>query len=112
MNEFKSVVSFWTAWDKPFDWDKESIKWMKSRPKVIVDLMLLFPPDCKVKANRDLVTPGPGKIGMVASYFENGTVSVVVPGQWIKGLCDIKWLELVECRVGFTRKDILKIRRK
>lgn len=95
-------------WKIPFEWNAETIQWLKSRPQVIKDLIVKFPPDCLVKATLSLRTPALGETGMVASYFESGLVSVVVFGKPIKALCQVDWLEVVEHRQGSTPEDVKK----
>lgn len=54
------------------------IAWLKSRPQVIRELMLRFPPGCLVrtKPGVDLFEPQPGTIGLLRGYHENGELSV------------------------------------
>jgi len=106
MNNHEELMK---EWKKPFDWDAETVKWFKSRPQVIKDLLVKFPPDCLVKGTRPLGTPAKGETGIIASYFENGLVSVVVPGKEIKAQCQAEWLEVVEYRKGSTPEDVKKI---
>lgn len=77
----------------------EAVAWMRSRPQVIKDLMLKFPPVCTVKANRPLDCPQQGKTGEVISYHDDGTVSVggvsFIFDTPIKANCKTEWLEVV-----------------
>jgi len=106
MEQLVSKEEVLKAWEEPFEWDTETVKWLNSRPQVIKDLILRFPLDCKVKGTIPLRTPAQGEVGIVASYFESGLVAVVVPGKNIKAQCQPEWLELVECRPGMTVEDI------
>jgi len=96
----------WDEWNQPYIWSDLTLHWLKTRPAVIIELILKFPPDAKVKANRTLDLPRPGEIGIVSSYFEDGTISVVVPNRDIRAQCRPEWLELVACRPGMSPKDI------
>lgn len=106
MNNHKE---FMEEWKNPFEWNVETVQWLVSRPQVIKDLIVKFPPDCLVKATCVLVTPAPGETGIVASYFENSMISVVVPGKDIKAQCEADWLEVVEYRKGSTPEDVKKM---
>lgn len=86
---------------------QEGIDWMRARPASLHDVMIKFPPSCKVRALRPLHTPGPGKIGQIVSYVENKdeppTVRVVeVPDGNIAGECQQDWLEVVEYYENIT----------
>lgn len=61
--------------------EQEAIKWLRSRPPVIQDLLRRFPPQAKVKTKPGvrLIVPAPGIVGVVNSYFEDGMVSVIAP---------------------------------
>jgi len=101
-----AATKMWEEWEVPVQWDDETIKWLKSRPQVILDLMMKFPPDCKVKGTRSLDVPRPNEVGIVSSWFENGLISVVVPGRNVKAQCQVGWLEVVEYRQGFSPEDL------
>lgn len=47
-------------------------EWFKTRPKVIQDLCRQFPPESEVRII------GTGQIAYIYSYFEDGTLSVIV----------------------------------
>ena len=96
----------WSEWERPYQWTPDAIKWLKSRPQPIIDLMLRFPFDAKVVALIDLQVPPPGQVGIIASLFENGDVSVVVPGSDFKAICKTEWLKVIEYRPGATPDDI------
>ena len=99
---------FFRLWEEPYEWTPEAIEWINTRPKIILDLILEFPPDCKVKGTRPLRHPAPGRIGIVISHFEDGLISVVDPGDKVKAMCEPGWLEVVEYRKGMTKQDIIK----
>lgn len=69
------------------DEDRQTLEWIRSRPSCVQALMRKFPPSCKVLATRQLVCPAPGRTGVVASYFEDGTLSVQDEEVWL-GLSD------------------------
>ena len=87
---------------------QELIDWLRSRPAPVQELLKMFPPGCKVRAREgvSLITPAPGKAGRVVSWTEDGSVSVVVPGDDTRGFCDPDWLEVVEFEEGMTSKDV------
>lgn len=87
--------------------------WLRGRDE-IHELMLAWPPGTKVTSREDapLMIPAPGLVGVVVSWFENGTVGVEAPmaatltspitgytaeqGQTIRGECDPTRLEILE----------------
>lgn len=80
--------------------DGDVAAWIRSRPPEVQALIRRFPPMCLVEAvpGRLLYVPAPGVIGVVASYFENGTVKVEAPGpagEPASALCEADWLEFV-----------------
>jgi hypothetical protein len=53
--------------------DELSIEdWLRSRPPSVKRLVRRFPPFCVVRANRPLICPMPGTLGLVVSLFEDG----------------------------------------
>lgn len=108
MEQLTDANEIWELWKEPYEWDKTTIEWLNSRPQVIKDMLLKFPSDCKVKTKkgRSLRIPGPGEIGILVSHFEDGLVSVIVPGKPIRGQCKMDWLEVVEYRPGMSVEDI------
>ena len=101
-------VGPWLA--KPhFLWIDEAKAWVRSRPPSVQALMLRFPPNCHVKAKPEhsLMVPAPGTFGIVASYSEDGSVSVVQsPTAGIRAQCRSEWLELAACRLGQDIEDV------
>ena len=99
------------------DWQVEDanitpvmIRWMRSRPYNIKEVMLKFPVECLVRATRDLVCPAPGTVGFLAGYNENGTMIIVQhPDQDLSARCDPDWLEVVGYRKGLTPNDVRSI---
>jgi hypothetical protein len=87
---------------------QEGIDWIRNRPRVLHDLMIQFPPSCKVKATTKLLVPGPGKIGQVVSYVErkDGRPPMLrvreLPDGRIGAECEPGWLEVVEYVENFT----------
>lgn len=80
---------------------QEAIDWIRSRPACLHDLMIKFPPSCRVRALRPLHVPRPGTEGQLLSYVEdqkNGKHSVTVfelPDGKIRAQCQPEWLEVV-----------------
>ncbi len=80
---------------------QEGIDWIRSRPPVLHDVMIRFPPSCKVKATIPLHVPAPGKVGQVVSYVEKEDGSppnvrvVELPDGNIAAECETSWLEVV-----------------
>lgn len=99
---------FLKEWEQPFVWDSVTIEWLNSRPKEVIEMMLRFPIDAKVKSTRPLDCPKPHEIGIVVSYLENGLVYVAVPGRPLKAQCQQDWIEIVEYRKGLSPDDIRK----
>ena len=88
----------------------EAIDWIRSRPPVVRDLMLKFPPSCLVRANTPLRHPAPGVIGKVVSYLENGNVRVVDgPDGDVAAECQPHWLEVVGYWNGVTPDRVREI---
>jgi hypothetical protein len=79
---------------------QEALDWIRSRPKSLHAAMIALPPSCFVKANRPLLTPGPGKTGQVVSYVEkkDGKPANVrvreVPDGTVAAECEVGWLEV------------------
>jgi len=98
----------WEEWDTPYLWDQVTIDWLNTRPLKIIELILAFPPEAKVKTvqGRALDCPKPWEVGIVASYFEDGNISVVVPGRPLRAQCQPEWLEVVEYRKGLSPDQI------
>lgn len=97
----------WAEWAVPYEWDAVTIKWLRSRPQSIIDLLIAFPPDAKVKVTRPLDCPKPFEVGIAAGWLEDGHISVIVPGRSIKWLrSQANWLEVIEYRKGATPDDI------
>lgn len=92
----------------------EAEEWVRTRPLAVQETIKRLPPGCSVRAveGRVLLAPAPGVVGQVASYFEDGSVSVTAPmaetltspitgntveeGEYVGGQCDPEWLEVVE----------------
>lgn len=100
------------------DWQSEDaieitpklIEWMKSRPASVKELMLRFPPHCLVRANRSLVCPALGTIGIVFSYLEDGSMMILQdPDSMLRAQCEADWLEVVGYRKGMTLLDVQSI---
>lgn len=88
-------------------------EWLHGRDK-IHDLVVAWPPGTKVTSheNTPLMVPAPGIVGVVVSWFENGTVGVDAPmaetltspitghtvkrGQTLRGECDPDKLVFLE----------------
>ena len=70
---------------------------MRSRPEAVKESMRCFPPGCEVRAREgmDLKVPASGMVGRVVSWFEDGSLGVVVEGGTIRGQCEPGWLEVV-----------------
>ena len=84
-------------------------RWARSRPPVIQELMCRFPPHALVRAKpeKNLMVPAPGTVAIVASYHEDGSVSVIQnPNSQVRCQCDADWIELVTCVEGATVEDI------
>lgn len=69
-------------------WD--AIEWMRSRPPVVQALMRRFPPSCYVqtRVGVHLRIPGAGRTGQLASYMEDGMVTVVDHEMQMRAVCD------------------------
>lgn len=99
------------------DWQAEEVDitpkligWMRSRPDSIKELMLKFPPQCLVRATRELRCPAPDTVGIVFSYLENGSVTVIQHPQGdTRAQCQAGWLEVVGYRKGLTPNDMRSI---
>ena len=96
--------------------DTESIAWLKDRPPVIKEMMLIFPPSCVVRANQRLHCPAPGGFGIVTSYFEpceekpSGLISVRNgPEGDTRHQCQPEWLEVVAYWQGITPERLCEI---
>lgn len=105
-----NYVTFET-WSKPFEMDSDTLEYLRSRPLGIQRLMLQFPPDCRVVANRPLDCPRFWEVGMISSYLEadGGTVTVIVPGRGIRAECKPEWLKVVAYRPGFEPEKLRKV---
>lgn len=95
------TLALWYAESKLAKIGTEEIDWIRSRPPVIQDLILSFPPRALVRSKkRHLLVPRPGKLAVVYSYFEDGLISVLPldpqPTQAYKALCEPDWLEVVD----------------
>lgn len=57
-------------------------EWLTGR-EAIDELAIAWPPGCKVTSHEDrpLMIPAPGIVGIVESYFEDGTIGVVAAMQ-------------------------------
>ena len=87
-----------------------SADWVRSRPSVIAELMCAFPPMCLVRATRPLLCPAPGTTGIVVSYFEDGTLTVVQdPSSGVRTQCQSDWLEVVGYHSGMTPEWVRKV---
>jgi hypothetical protein len=99
--------------------DQASLDWVRSRPAVIQEMMKKFPPSCVVRATRELRTPAPGRLGVLASYKESGLVSVVDQEVWngtapahippLRADCDPAWLEVVSYLGNMTPEWVEKV---
>jgi hypothetical protein len=81
---------------------QEAINWIRSRPKCLHSVLVQFPPNCLVRANRTLHVPGPGKTARIKVYVESKkkdvipTVRVVEePDGEVLAECQTDWLEVV-----------------
>lgn len=79
---------------------QESITWLLARPACLHDIMIRFPPSCRVMANRPLHVPGPNKVGQVVGYVESDSTPpllrvVELPDGQIGAECQQDWLEVV-----------------
>lgn len=99
------------------DLPPDAVEWVRERPDSIKRLMLDFPPACWVVAapGKSLCCPRPGDRAQIASYTEDGSVSVIgaarLPGEaedLIKAFCDPSWLRVAEYELA-TPKDIAEI---
>lgn len=80
---------------RPEDMNREWMRaWILSRPRVLLPAMRRFPLGCRVRPLRPLMCPV--FEGLVASWQESGSVSVVEPGNPTRGFCDADWLEVVD----------------
>lgn len=48
----------------------EAARWLRSRPDVVKQLALRFPPSCIVRGTVPMRCPSPGNVGIVSSYVE------------------------------------------
>ena len=99
----------WGSWVEPYVWSEEAKIWLRERPPEIVEMMLKFPPDAKVKGTRPLDCPKPWEVAIVVSHFDSGLVSVAVPGRPLKAQCEQDWLRVIDYRKGMTPDDIRRI---
>ncbi len=85
---------------------EEAKAWLRSRPRRLWALMFHLPPTCLVRANKPLMCPAPGAVGVVISYTEHEDgdhgVRVHVDGCPVQGECDPSWLEVVGYQGPFT----------
>lgn len=84
----------------------EVAEWIRSRPQAVRDLMVRFPPFCRVRGLRPLLAPAPGTVGEVCSWFEDGNVRVACEETQIAGECDPSWIEVVDYAPGFSPEDV------
>lgn len=104
----QSWVESWQAGVPPTDSD--ALVWIRSRPAVIKELMLRFPPSCLVKATRPLACPHPGTLGIVTSLLEDGNVSVrQEPHGTVRAECEPEWLEVVGYHRGMTPQWVSEV---
>lgn len=90
-------------------WSREGLEWMHSRPRVIQELLVRFPPMCLVrsKPGLSLLIPGPGTVGIVLAYSEDGNVAVIQgPESPMRGWCPADEMELAGCVKGLDPDDI------
>jgi hypothetical protein len=91
----------------------ETMEWLRERPAILYPLIRRFPPACTVRATKPLVCPGPGKVGIVVSYFEGGTVGVLGEDTFlgigdVKAECNPDDLELVSCE-KITQAEVAEL---
>ena len=105
-------VSEWIGPNHQFEHDEEAIEWLRSRPDIIKELMLKFPPSCVVKSDIPLHTAD-NEYGIITSYNEDGKVSIrSYPDADIRGMVDVKHLTVVGYWGGITKeviKDIIMV---
>jgi len=93
------------------------LEWIRSRPTEIQELMKKFPPSCKVRAVATLHVPGPGRLGVISSYCEDGCVSVVDFMVWagfeqeprVRAMCPPGSLEVVEYLGNMTPEWVERV---
>jgi len=108
------VNQFEKEWQEPYKWIDEFKQWLKERPQEVIDVMLRFPPDAKVKAKEGYTrfVPAPGQEGIVISHIETDDgvmIRVGVLGVEVNGVCDPDYLELIAERPGLEIKTIKKM---
>ena len=94
--------------------DPVTIEWMRSRPDAVKTLLRRLPPNCIVRGLRPLMVPWPGHFGIVVSYRERGTVTVIhhpserelVTTGDVRAECDPDWLETVAFCRGLTPEAV------
>lgn len=86
----------------PWDGDGFSVEWLRSRPILVQNLVLRFPPKCLVRANRVLSCPSPRTVGIVVGYgspdsfHPEGSLTVVQsPDSDVEFRCRPGWLDVV-----------------
>ena len=91
----------------------EALKWIRSRPPAVQDVMKQFPPSCVVKANRRLLNPAPGQEAVIMSYIEGNPMTVRVMDETgankVAAECQLDWLEVVRYTGNITPEFIEKV---
>lgn len=88
----------------------EIAAWMRERPPSVQATMRHFPPGCLVVGTRHLVCPGKGEVGIVASYLEDGGMTVQNgPDGSIRAGCQADWLEVTGFRAGLDHAWVTSI---
>lgn len=97
-------------WQSDTELHPDMVDWMKTRPDCIKEVMVRFPPGCLVMANRPLLCPIPGSIGVVFSYFEDGGLTILQhPESDLRAQCQPDWLEVVGYRGDLTPEKVKAI---
>lgn len=94
-----------TEWLADIAWpeDAAAIEWLRSRPSTMHPLMLRFPPSCVVRPLVPLRVPAAGTVGVVQSWFEDGSIGVAQkPDGLVRAQCRAHEIEVVGFWRGWT----------
>jgi hypothetical protein len=94
------------------EWPEHAVEWVRTRPRSVQELLVRFPPGCLVRSvpQKHLMVPAPGTLGIVLSYNEDGTVTVLQsPDSEVRVQCEADWLELAMCRQGQEPADVKRV---
>jgi hypothetical protein len=94
-------VEEWLGPAHKFENGEEAINWIRSRPDCVKDLMVKFPPSCVVWSDVPLHSAD-HQYGIIASYSENGQVSITYPDANVRGFVDPQYLRVIEYWGGIT----------